>query len=79
MAKSLVEAYKNRLAISESIYGKTHEGAKMDNNKKIVVAKCLDNISKFMNESMGSANATQMSDLGQYKKFCLNLTTVSLN
>lgn len=78
MAKSLVEAYKNRIAISESVYARDHNGEKMGNNKKMVVAKCLDNISRFMNEAFDSSTGTQRSDLGLFKKFCLNLTTVAL-
>lgn len=69
MAKSLVEAYRNRLAISESVYSRDHEGAKLDNNKKIVIAKCLDNISKFMNEAFDSNSGTQRTDMGLFKKF----------
>ena len=69
MAKSLVEAYRNRLAISESVYSRAHEGAKLDNNKKIVIAKCLDNISKFMNEAFDSNSGTQRTDMGLFKKF----------
>ena len=78
MAKSLVEAYKNRIAISESVYARDHNGEKMGNNKKMVVAKCLDNISRFMNEAFDSSTGTQRSDMGLFKKFCLNLTTVAL-
>ena len=78
MAKNLVEAYKNRLAISESVYARDHSGEKMGNNKKMVVAKCLDNISRFMNEAFDSSTGTQRSDMGLFKKFCLNLTTVAL-
>ena len=78
MAKNLVEAYKNRLAISESVYARDHNGEKMGNNKKMVVAKCLDNISNFMNEAFDSSTGTQRSDMGLFKKFCLNLTTVAL-
>ena len=43
MAKTLLEAYKNRLAISEAVYGSQHAGQKMDNNRKLVVAKVLQN------------------------------------
>ena len=64
MAKNLVEAYKNRLAISESVYSRDHNGEKMGNNKKMVVAKCLDNISRFMNEAFDSSTGTQRSDMG---------------
>ena len=72
MAKNLVEAYKNRLAISESVYARNHNGEQMGKNKKMVVAKCLDNISNFMNEAFDSSTGTQRSDLGLFKKFCLN-------
>ena len=78
MAKNLVEAYKNRIAISESVYARDHNGEKMGNNKKMVVAKCLDNISNFMNEAFDSSTGTQRSDMGLFKRFCLNLTTVAL-
>ena len=70
MAKNLVEAYKNRLAISESVYARDHNREKMRNNKKMVVAKCLDNISNFMNEAFDSSTGTQRGDMGLFKKFC---------
>lgn len=38
---NLVEQYKNRLNISESVYSRSHNGAKLDNNRKICTAKCL--------------------------------------
>ena len=41
---NLFETYKNRLAISESIYGKTHSGATMDSARKMMIAKVLENI-----------------------------------
>ena len=75
---NLVEAYKKRLAISESVYSKAHDGAKMDNNRKIATAKCLQNVEKFLNEAFDNSVGTQRSDLGLWKKFCLNLTTVAL-
>ena len=40
---SLLEAYKGRLAVSESTYAKAHNGEKLSNNKKLVVAKLLEN------------------------------------
>ena len=78
MAKTLYEAYKNRLAVADSIYGKMHEGAKMDNNRKLVVAKCLENTNRFMNEAFDASTGTQRSDMGMFKKFALNLTNVAL-
>lgn len=75
---NLLEAYSKRLAVSESVYGKQHNGAKMDNHKKLTVAKVLENTNKFLTEAFNGAMGTQRSDMGDFKKFCLNLTTVAL-
>lgn len=75
---NLLEAYSKRLAVSESVYSKQHSGAKMSNHKKLTVAKVLENTNKFLNEAFSSTMGTQRSDMGEFKKFCLNLTTVAL-
>ena len=75
---TLFEAYKNRLAISEAYYSKAHDGEKMDQNRKFVTAKCLENVNKFMNEAFDNSVGTQRVDMGMFKKFALNLTTVAL-
>lgn len=75
---NLFEAYQKRLSISESVYSKSHSGEKMPHNHKLAVAKCLENVQKFMNESFDSSTGTQRSAMGDFKKFCLNLTTVVL-
>ena len=43
---TLFEAYSKRLAISESVYAKSHAGEKMDTNRKLVTAKCLENVNR---------------------------------
>ena len=69
MAKSnLLESYKNRLAISESVYQSTHNGAKMSAQKKLMVAAVLHNTSRFLNEAFDGAAATQRAHIGDYKK-----------
>ena len=75
---NLLEAYAKRIAVSESVYGKQHNGEKMSNHKKLAVAKCLENTQKFLNEAFSNTSGTQRSDMGDFKKFCLNLTTVAL-
>ena len=75
---SLLESYKNRLAISEAVYAKAHNGEKLDNNRKLVVAKVLENINRFMNEAFENSAGVQRTDMGMFKKFTLNLTTVAL-
>ena len=78
MAQNLMEAYKKRIAIAEAVYSRSHDGQKMDNNRKLVVAKVLDNTNKFLTEAFNTGNATQRADMGEFKKFCLNLTNVAL-
>lgn len=75
---NLLESYKSRLAVSESFYAKAHNGAALSSNKKMVVAKLLDNTNKFLNEAFDNSVGTQRSDMGLFRKFSLNLTTVAV-
>lgn len=75
---NLLEQYKERLAVSEKVYAKAHMNESLSNFKKITVAKCLNNINKFMTEAFENSVGTQRSDLGLFKKFSLNLTTVGV-
>lgn len=75
---NLLEAYSKRIKIAESLYSKSHDGAAMDNNRKLVLARCLNNVNAYLNEAFDSSTGTQRSDLGAWKKFCLNLTNVAL-
>ena len=76
--KSLFEAYSNRLKVAESVYSKAHNGESMSNHKKLVTAKCLENTNRFLNEAFEQSAGTQRSDMGMWKKFTLNLTTVAM-
>ena len=69
---------KGRLSVAEKNYALRHNGEKMDTNKKLVVASCLRNIDKFMNEAFNNSVGTQRADLGLFKKFALNLTNVAV-
>lgn len=75
---TLTEQYKNRLAISEKMYAQSHKNEAMPSYKKLTVARLLDNTSKFLSEAFENSTGTQRSDLGNYKKFCLNLVTVAI-
>lgn len=75
---TLTEKYAKRIKIAESVYSGSHQGQVMDSNRKLMVATALNNVNKFLNEAFSSADATQRSAMGDYKKFCLNLTNVSL-
>ena len=78
MAKSLFEAYKNRLAVANTVYAKAHNGENLSNHKKLVTAKVLENTNRMLNEAFENSTGTQMTNMGLWKKFCLNLTTVAL-
>ena len=62
--KNLVEAYKNRLAYADNFYAKNHNGAKMDNYKKLLIANALNNVSNFLNEAFEQSAGTQRAALG---------------
>lgn len=68
---NLLEAYKERLAVSESVYAKSHNGDTMPQYKKLAIARCLANTNKFLNEAFENSIGTQRADLGQFKKFTL--------
>ena len=78
MANKLFETYAPRLEVADKVHQKAHLGEGLDNFKKIAIAKCLDNVNKFMTEAFDNSVGTQRSDLGAWKKFALNLTTVAL-
>ena len=79
MANMLLEKYSKKIQLAESVYAKAHNGERMDNMKKMTVAKCLDNVSRFLNESLDMAGAaTQRAALSDYKRFCMALTNVGI-
>lgn len=75
---NLVEKYKNRVALAEKVYAEKNNGKKLDSYKKLMVAKVLDNTSKFLNEQFTNSVGFQRSELGQYKQFALNVANVAL-
>lgn len=75
---NLLEAYKGRLAVAEKVYSKSHNGERLTEAKKIVLARCLANQQKFLTEAFENSVGTQRSDMGMFKKFALNLTNVAL-
>ena len=74
--KTLLETYSKRLSVSESVAQKA--GVEFDSNRKMAVAMVLNNTNKYLNEKFSNSVGTQRADLGAWKKFCLNLTTVAL-
>ena len=75
---TLLENYKGRLAISEKYYAQQNAGARMSNQKKLLTAACLDNTAKFINEAFANSVGTQRADLGKFKQFCMDITTLTM-
>lgn len=75
---SLLETYKKRLAISEGVYARDHSNQTLNEQQKLTIARVLANTSAYLNEAFSHSVGTQRADMGEYKKFCLDLTTVAL-
>ena len=75
---NLLESYKGRLAISEKYYAQQNAGSRMSNQKKLLTAACLDNTAKFINEAFANSVGTQRADLGKFKQFCMDITTLTM-
>ena len=50
----------------------------MSTNKKLMIASVLNNTSRFLNEAFSESAAVQKSAIGDWKKFCLNVSTTAL-
>ena len=74
----LLEAYANRVAFADDIYAQKHNGERMSDHKKLVVAKCIHSVNKFLNEAFENTVGTQRAAMGDYKKFAINLTNVAV-
>lgn len=74
---ALLEKYQQRLGVAKDAYARNHSDA-LDMNKQLTLVKVLDNTQNYLKESLTSANATQRASLGEFKKFCLDITNISL-
>lgn len=75
--ENLLEKYTKRISVAESYYAKNHTDA-MSNSKKLVLARCLENVSTYLNESFSNSIGTQRADMGAYKQFCMTVTNIAL-
>lgn len=75
---TIVEEWKDRVAVAEKYYAKNNMNESMDDIRKLTVAQSLKNISNRINEAFANSNPTQRTDMGDFKRFCLNLTTVAV-
>jgi hypothetical protein len=77
MENKLLESYKRRLALSEQVHKEVH-GTSMTIAQKNTVARVLANTSAYLKEAFGNSVGTQRTDMAEFKKFALDLTTVAL-
>ena len=81
MRQNLLETYSRQLKVAEAYVAKNFDGKAISANTQLTTAVLLDNTNRWMTESMNLDNslaATQRSDLGAWKKFCLNLTNIAV-
>ena len=81
MRQNLLETYSRQLKVAEAYVSKNFDGKVVSANTQLTTAVLLDNTNRFLTESMNLDNslvATQRSDLGAWKKFCLNLTNIAV-
>ena len=79
MRTNLLETYSRQLKVAEAYVAKNFDGKTVSANTQLTTAVLLDNTNRWMTESMGMGLATtQRSDLGDWKKFCLNLTNIAV-
>lgn len=69
MRQSLLETYSRQLKVAEAYVAKNYEGRVISNNTKLTTAVLLDNTNRWMTEAMNT-QATERSDLGNWKRFC---------
>ena len=77
MRTNLLETYSRQLKVAEAYVAKNFDGRAVSNNTKLTTAVLLDNTNRWMTEAMNTS-ATERSDLGDWKKFCLNLTNIAV-
>lgn len=80
MRQSLLETYGRQLKVAEAYVAKNYDGKVVSDNVKLTTAVLLDNTNRFMTEALGGglSAATTRTDLGDWKKFCLNLTNIAV-
>lgn len=79
MRQNLLETYSRQLKVAEAYIAKNFEGKTMSSNTALTTAVLLDNTNRWMTESLNNTiGATSRADMGDWKKFCLNLTNIAV-
>lgn len=80
MRQNLMEAYAPQLSVAEAYVAKNFDGKHLSTNTKLTTAVLLDNTNRWITSAtkMNESLATARTDLGDWKKFCLNLTNIAV-
>ena len=78
MRQNLLETYSRQLKVAEAYVAKNFDGKQISANTQLTTSVLLDNTNRWMTESLNATTATARSDLGDWKKFCLNLTNIAV-
>lgn len=77
MRQNLLETYGKQINVAEA-YIQKNFGKDVSSNTKLTTAVLLDNTNRWITECLNESVATSRSDLGAWKKFCLNLTNIAV-
>lgn len=78
MRTNLLETYSRQLKVAEAYVAKNFDGKAVSANTQLTTAVLLDNTNRWMTESMNMVAGGNRTDLGDWKKFCLNLTNIAV-
>lgn len=80
MRRNLLETYSAQLNVADKYLSRNFDGKRLSNQTALTTAVVLDNTNRFRTESLdfGMGSAAQRSDLGAWRKFCLNLTNIAV-
>lgn len=78
MRTNLLETYSRQLKVADAYLSRNFEGKKMSNRTALTTAVLLDNTNRWLTEAMDNSVATNRTSMGDWKKFCLNLTNIAV-
>lgn len=73
MRQNLLETYSRQLRVAEAYINKNFDRS-VSRQTQLTTAVLLDNTNRFLTESL----STERANLGEWKKFCLNLTNLAV-
>ena len=78
MRTNLLETYSRQLKVAEAYVAKNFDGKTVSPNTQLTTAVLLDNTNRYITESINESVPTMRTSLGDWKKFCLNLTNIAV-